>query len=113
MYKYFIEHQCKNSSFVYAVEVDENECIGNCFWADARLRIAHRYLGDLVTFDATYQTNTYNIPFVPFIGVNHHHQSVMFGCVLLMNETTESYTWLLKTWLNAMLGNPFFYNYQR
>ena len=23
-----------------------------------------------------------------------------------MNETTESYTWLLKTWLNAMLGNP-------
>ena len=30
----------------------------------------------------------------------------MFGCTLLVNETTKYYTWLLKTWLNAMLGNP-------
>ena len=44
--------------------------------------------------------------FVPFTGVNHHHQSVMFGCALLVNETAKSYTWLLKTWLNAMPGNP-------
>ncbi|KAG7979664.1 hypothetical protein I3843_05G142800 [Carya illinoinensis] len=36
--------------------------------------------------------------------VNYHHQSVMFGCALLINETAESYTWLLKTWLEAMLG---------
>ncbi|XP_050281816.1 protein FAR1-RELATED SEQUENCE 5-like [Quercus robur] len=106
MYKYFIEQQCKNPGFVYAVEVDENGCMGNCFWADARSRIAYQYFGDVVTFDATYQTNTYKMPFVPFTGVNHHHQSVMFGCALLVNETTESYTWLLKTWLNAMLGNP-------
>ena len=58
------------------------------------------------TFDATYQTNRYKINFVPFTGVNHHHQSVMFGCALLVNETAESYTWLLKTWLNAMPENP-------
>jgi hypothetical protein len=44
------------------------------------------------------------MPFVPFTGVNHHLQSQMFGCALLVNETTESYTWLLKTWLTAMLG---------
>jgi hypothetical protein len=44
------------------------------------------------------------MPFVPFTGVNHHHQSMMFGRALLINETTESYTWLLKTWLEAMLG---------
>ena len=44
------------------------------------------------------------MPFVPFIGVNHHHQSIMFGCALLVNETEESYTWLLKTWLKEMLG---------
>jgi hypothetical protein len=29
---------------------------------------------------------------------------MMFGCALLINETAESYTWLLKTWLEAMLG---------
>ncbi|XP_058192211.1 protein FAR1-RELATED SEQUENCE 5-like [Rhododendron vialii] len=31
--------------------------------------------------------------FVPFTGVNHHHQSRMFGCALLVNETAESYIW--------------------
>ena len=30
----------------------------------------------------------------------------MLGCALLVNEIAESYTWLSKTWLNAMLGNP-------
>jgi hypothetical protein len=44
------------------------------------------------------------MPFVSFTGVNHHHQSMMVGCALLVNETVESYTWLLKTWLEAMLG---------
>uniref|UniRef100_A0A2N9H7A8 Protein FAR1-RELATED SEQUENCE n=1 Tax=Fagus sylvatica TaxID=28930 RepID=A0A2N9H7A8_FAGSY len=44
------------------------------------------------------------MPFVPFTGVNHHHQSVMFGCALVVNKTVESYTWLLKTWLEAMFG---------
>ena len=29
MYKYFIKQQYKNPGFVYAVEVDENGCIGN------------------------------------------------------------------------------------
>ena len=104
MYKYFIESQCKNPGFVYAIQVDENGRMGNCFWVDARSRLAYQYFGDVVTFDATYLTNCYKMPFVPFTGVNYHHQSVMFGCALLVNETVESYTWLLKTWLEAMLG---------
>ena len=73
IYKYFIKQQYKNPGFVYAVEVDENGCIGNFFWADARSRIAYEYFGDVISFDATYQTNTYKMPFVPFTGVNHHH----------------------------------------
>jgi len=104
MYNYFLERQSQNPGFVYAIQVDENGCMGNCFWADARSRAAYQYFGDVVTFDATYLTNCYKMPFVPFTGVNHHHQSVMFGCALLVNETAESYTWLLKTWLEAMLG---------
>ena len=43
--------------------------------------------------------------FVPFTKVNHHHQSEMFRCALLVNEMIESYIWLLKTWLKAMLGH--------
>ena len=43
------------------------------------------------------------MPFIPFTGVNHHHQSIMFGCALLVNENVESYIWWLTTWLEAML----------
>ena len=31
MYKYFIESQCKNPGFVYAIKVDEYGCMGNAF----------------------------------------------------------------------------------
>jgi hypothetical protein len=97
MYNYFLERQCQNAGFVYAIQVDENGCMGNCFWANARSRAAYQYFGDVVTFDATYLTNCYKMPFVLFIRVNHHHQPVMFGYALLINETAESYIWLLKT----------------
>jgi hypothetical protein len=91
MYNYFLERQSKNLGFVYAIQVNENGRMCNYFWIDARSRAAYKYFGD-VTFDATYLTNCYKMPFVPFTEVNHHHQSTMFGCVLLINETTESYT---------------------
>lgn len=95
MYNYFIKCQSKSPGFVYAIQVDKNNCMGNCFWVDARSRLACQYFRDVVTFDATYLTNRYHMPFVPFTGVNHHHQSIMFGCALLVNEKIESYVWLL------------------
>ncbi|KAG7990901.1 hypothetical protein I3843_02G047900 [Carya illinoinensis] len=101
--KLFEEGDCKEPGFVYSMQVDENESMGSCFWADARSRSTYQYFGDVVTFDATYLTNVYKMPFVPFSGVNHHHQIIMFGCALLVNETTESYICLLRTWQEAML----------
>ncbi|KAG2711514.1 hypothetical protein I3760_04G080100 [Carya illinoinensis] len=105
LYAYFLDRQCKEHGFVYSMQVDENECMRSCFWADARSRAAYQYFGDVVTFDATYLTNIYKMPFVPFSGVNHHHQTIMFGCALLVNETAESYIWLLRTWQETMLGH--------
>ncbi|XP_035545152.1 protein FAR-RED IMPAIRED RESPONSE 1-like [Juglans regia] len=103
-------HSCykafsRQIGFVYSIQVDVDGSMRNYFWADARSRATYQYFRDAVMFDATYLTNRYKMPFVPFTGVNHHHhQSVMFGCALLVNEMAESYTWLLKTWLEAMLG---------
>ncbi|KAG6699806.1 hypothetical protein I3842_08G081800 [Carya illinoinensis] len=104
LYCYFVDRQQKEPGFVFSMQVDKNGCMGSCFWADARSRAAYQYFGDVVTFDATYLTNIYKMPFVPFSGVNHHHQTIMFGCALLVSETAESYTWLLRTWQEAMLG---------
>ncbi|KAG6702816.1 hypothetical protein I3842_07G055100 [Carya illinoinensis] len=105
LYAYFLDRQCKEPGFVYSMQVDENGCMGSCFWVDARSRAAYQYFGDVVTFDMTYLTNIYKIPFVPFSGVNHQHQTIMFGCALLVNETAESYIWLLRTWQEEMLGS--------
>ncbi|KAG6667225.1 protein FAR1-RELATED SEQUENCE 5-like [Carya illinoinensis] len=104
LYEYFLESKRNNLGFVYLIQVDADGSMGNCFWADGKSQAAYQYFGDVVIFDATYLTNRYKMPFVPFTGINHHHQSVMFGCALLINETAESYTWLLKTCLEAMLG---------
>lgn len=104
MYNLFKKSQSENPDFFYAVQMDESSCIGNCFWADARSRLAFQYFGDVVCFDATYLSNRYDMPFAPFVGVNHHQHSVMFGCALLVDKSIESYVWLFKAWFEAMGG---------
>ncbi|BBN68479.1 FAR1-related sequence 5, partial [Prunus dulcis] len=85
-------------NFFYAIQCDENERTANFFWVDARSRMAYHYFGDVVTFDTTYRTNKYiDMPFAPFTGVNHHLQSIQFGCALLQDET--------ETWLETMGGH--------
>ncbi|KAJ0554296.1 putative MULE transposase domain, FHY3/FAR1 family [Helianthus annuus] len=62
--------------------------------------------GDVVAFDATYDTNKYNMIFVPFTGVDNHQKCVTFGAGLLYNETIESFTWLLDSFLKAHVKQP-------
>ncbi|KAL6209159.1 hypothetical protein ACLB2K_020102 [Fragaria x ananassa] len=44
--------------------------------------------------------------FAPITGVNHHGQTIVFGCGLLSDEKTESFIWLLEQWLKAMPSGP-------
>jgi hypothetical protein len=74
------------------------------FWADAMSRKNYSLFGDVVSFDATYTTNQYNMIFAPFTGVNHHLQSIFLGVAFLANEKVESYVWLFKIILKAMGG---------
>ncbi|WOG98014.1 hypothetical protein DCAR_0417355 [Daucus carota subsp. sativus] len=46
------------------------------------------------------------MPFAPFVGVNHHGQSILLGCGLVSNEDTVTFVWLFRTWLTCMFGNP-------
>ncbi|XP_038986426.1 protein FAR1-RELATED SEQUENCE 5-like [Phoenix dactylifera] len=103
---YFKRMQAENPAFFYAIQVDNNSCVTNAFWADAKARSAYSYFGDAVTFDTTYKKNKYMMPFVTFLGVNHHLQPVIFGCALLIDETEFSFIWLFETWLAAMGGRP-------
>ncbi|KAF8403714.1 hypothetical protein HHK36_011818 [Tetracentron sinense] len=106
MHIYFTRMQQRNSNFFYLMDLDNEGHLRNVFWADARSRAAYGYFGDVVTFDTTYLTNRYDMSFAPFVGVNHHGQSVLLGCGLLADETIESFIWMFKAWLIAMSGRP-------
>ena len=60
--------------------------------------------GDAVSFDTTFQTNKFEMPFAPILGANHHKQTIIFGAALLFNETIESFVWLFETFLTTMSG---------
>ncbi|XP_012829668.1 PREDICTED: protein FAR1-RELATED SEQUENCE 5-like [Erythranthe guttata] len=101
---YLKQKQSENPSFFYAIQGDEDQYTGNVFWADPKSRSDYNHFGDTVTFDTTYRSNRYRLPFVPFTGLNHHGQPVLFGCAFLINESEASFVWLFKTWLSAMFG---------
>jgi len=104
---YFIRMQKNDSRFFYVMDMDDEGRLRNVFWADSRSRAAYSYFGDAICFDTTYITNKYDMPFAPFVGVNHHYQSVLLGCALLSSETTRNYIWLFQTWLTCMNGTCF------
>ncbi|XP_031498973.1 protein FAR1-RELATED SEQUENCE 5-like [Nymphaea colorata] len=101
---YFKHQQAMNPAFFYAIQADEQDHITNVFWADARSKMAYSCFGDMVTFDVTYRTNVYGMPFTLFTGVDHHKHAVLFGCGLLLDESEASLVWLFNTWLKAMSG---------
>nr|GEV13192.1 hypothetical protein [Tanacetum cinerariifolium] len=96
---YFMKVQSTDREFFYAWDLDEENRLKSLFWADARYRAAYEELGDVVTFDTTYLTNKYEMPMAPFVGVNHHGQSILLGCGLISNGDTKTFTWLFRTWL--------------
>ncbi|XP_042958025.1 protein FAR-RED IMPAIRED RESPONSE 1-like [Carya illinoinensis] len=102
--QYFQRMRDQNDGFISNMDVDDDGRLRNVFWADARSRAAYEYFGDVVTFDTTYLTNRYGMPFAPFVGVNHHGQSILLGAGLLSNEDTNTFIWLFRMWLDCMNG---------
>ncbi|XP_022888418.1 protein FAR-RED IMPAIRED RESPONSE 1-like isoform X1 [Olea europaea var. sylvestris] len=101
---YFSKMQARCLGFYFSMDFDDELRLKNIFWADNRCRQAYKEFGDVVTFDTTYLINKYDIPFVPFVGVNHHGQSILLGCGLVSNEDTDTFVWLFRTWLQCMNG---------
>ncbi|XP_022868627.1 protein FAR-RED IMPAIRED RESPONSE 1-like [Olea europaea var. sylvestris] len=77
---YFSKMQAQCLGFYFSMDLDDESRLRNVFWADNRCRQAYKEFGDVVTFDTTYLTNKYDMPFTPFVGVNHHGQSTLLGC---------------------------------
>ncbi|KAM1650493.1 hypothetical protein ACFX1S_003261 [Malus domestica] len=100
----FKHKQAEDHMFFYTVQVDQENRMTNFFWRDGRSRLDYECFGDVVVFDTTYRTNRYNMICAPFVGVNHHWKNVLFGCAFLLDEKTETFTWLFDTFLESMRG---------
>jgi hypothetical protein len=71
--------------------MDREGRLKNLIWSDSQSQMDYGVFGDVVIFDSTYRVNRYNLPFVPFIGVNHHRGTIVFACGIILDETVGSY----------------------
>ncbi|XP_022004338.1 protein FAR1-RELATED SEQUENCE 5-like [Helianthus annuus] len=76
------------------------------FWADEDAKRNFNMFGDVVSFDANYRRNKYNMMFVPFTGVDNHYRNVNLGAAIIGNETAETYSWLLNVFRQAFGRAP-------
>ncbi|GJU24407.1 FAR1-related sequence 5-like protein [Tanacetum coccineum] len=84
----------------------ENSELVAMFWADEVVKCNYKEFGDIVSFDATFNSNKYNMKFVPFIGIDNHGKCVTLGSGMLLHEDTKSYTWLLNAFMTAFSHEP-------
>jgi zinc finger SWIM domain-containing protein 3 len=104
MLMYFQDKIANNPSFQYALQMDSEEQIANIFWVDANMIIDYAHFGDVVSFDTTFGTNKESRPFGVFVGFNQFRETVVFGVVLMYDETFESFKWLFETFLKVHNG---------
>ncbi|XP_076918408.1 protein FAR1-RELATED SEQUENCE 7-like [Bidens hawaiensis] len=95
---------CDGYSFEYAV--NSNGELHRLFWADEISKKNYLAFGDIISFDVTFKTNKYNIVFVPFTAIDNHCRNVTVGAGLLSSESIESYSWLLKVFLDSFSIAP-------
>nr|KAJ0222588.1 hypothetical protein LSAT_V11C200073550 [Lactuca sativa] len=93
----------KDAQMIFNCQNDVLDCM---FWADEMEKAYYAEFGDVISFDATFRTNKYRMVFVPFIAIDHHKKSVTVGSGLLSNESIESYSWLLKSFLKTHGKEP-------
>ncbi|CAL4888571.1 unnamed protein product [Urochloa decumbens] len=100
--KFMKQKQLEDSEFFFDYQTSSTGRLLNLFWCDGQSRLDYQAFADLVIFDSTYRTNRYKMPFVPFVGMNHHRSTTIFACAIVSHETVESFEWLLRTLLVAM-----------
>ncbi|XP_071727200.1 protein FAR1-RELATED SEQUENCE 5-like [Rutidosis leptorrhynchoides] len=79
----------------------ERQELAGAFWADATSKRNYKSFRGVVSFDATFRTNMYDMVFIPFTDIDIHFKCVTFGAALLAKEDVQHYDWLLKAFKKA------------
>nr|GEZ65976.1 hypothetical protein [Tanacetum cinerariifolium] len=87
-------------NFTFQYKVENSELVA-MFSADEVDKCNYKEFGDIISFDATFRTNKYDMVFVPFNGIDNYKKCVTVGSGLLLREDTKAYTWLLTSFMTA------------
>lgn len=87
-----------DGDFVYDFTVDENDKVENIAWSYADSVHAYNMFGDVVYFDTSYRSITYGMLFGAWLGIDNNGRIILFGCVLLQDETSRSFSWALQVY---------------
>ncbi|VFQ65982.1 unnamed protein product [Cuscuta campestris] len=99
------------SAFHFDYDVDESDQLTRVFWCDPTAKKNYVMFGDVISFDATFNTNSlvlgvFLVVFTPFTGVDNHRRCVTFAAGLLRREDVPPHRWLFNRFLDAMGHAP-------
>ncbi|KAE8690612.1 hypothetical protein F3Y22_tig00110893pilonHSYRG00065 [Hibiscus syriacus] len=101
---YFDYKKHDDPVFFMTYLVDESGALYNLIWSDSTSRSDYTFFGDVIAFDTTYKDNLYGRPIMPIVGVNHHHNTIVFATAIIADETSQSFEWVLQNFLEAMMN---------
>ncbi|KAM0947254.1 putative transcription factor FAR family [Dioscorea sansibarensis] len=94
----------KDPNFKYDFTTDSNNRLENIAWCYASSVQAYEVYGDAVVFDTTHRLTAFDMPLGIWVGMNNYGMPCFFGCVLLREENTQSFSWALRAFLSFMNG---------
>ncbi|KAE8678473.1 hypothetical protein F3Y22_tig00111409pilonHSYRG00305 [Hibiscus syriacus] len=101
---YFDYKKHDDPGFFMTYSVDESGALYNLIWSDSTSRSDYTCFSDVIAFDTTYKDNLYGRPIMPIVGVNHHHNTIVFATAIIADETSQSFEWVLQNFLEAMMN---------
>ncbi|KAK6155322.1 hypothetical protein DH2020_009570 [Rehmannia glutinosa] len=94
----------REEGFVYNFTTDENGKVENIAWTYGDSVRAFSLFGDVVTIDTSYRSITYSMILGMWFGIDNHGRPIFFGCALLQDETSKSFSWALQVFIGFMGG---------
>ncbi|KAL6199362.1 hypothetical protein ACLB2K_029146 [Fragaria x ananassa] len=94
----------RDPHFYGIFSVDKEGRLANLFWRDGQSLTDYNAFGDILIFDSSEKCNIYGKPLAVFVGCNNHRATVLFGCALLVDQTEETYDWVITCFLTSMHG---------
>ncbi|MBA0650644.1 hypothetical protein Goklo_018036 [Gossypium klotzschianum] len=86
----------KDPNFKFEYTLDSNNRLDNIAWSYASSVQSYEIYGDAVVFDTTHRLTAFDMPLGIWVGVNNYGMPCFFGCVLLREENSRSFSWALK-----------------